>query len=97
MRSAPAAIIGFVRMASGESSTRPLDRRLWPVRVCRLGSEPRDDLSATTSVEARLAMMWPLTLDAWALAGRTLPRYSRRETPVSRRPLAPVTRAGRPR
>jgi hypothetical protein len=84
-------------MVSGEPKTASSDRRSWPVRVYRLGAEPGDDLSATTSVEARLAMMWPLSLDAWTLAGRTLPSYSRRETPLSRRPFSPSTSTSRPR
>ena len=32
-------------------------------------------------------MMWPLTLDAWALSGRPLPGYDRREAPVAVRRL----------
>lgn len=62
-------------------------RREWPVRVYRLGDEPRDDLRATTTAEGRLAMMWPLALEAWALSGRPLPSYSRAEAPVTLRPL----------
>lgn len=60
---------------------RRADRRSWPVRVFRLGREPGDDLSASTSPEERLAMMWPLALDAWALAGLPLPEYPRKEMP----------------
>jgi hypothetical protein len=62
------------------------DRGSWPVRVYRLGEEPSGDLSATTSPEERLAMVWPLTLEAWAWSGREHPNYSRAETPVVRRP-----------
>ena len=62
------------------------DRRDWPVRVYRLGEEPSDDLSRTTSPEERLAMVWKLTLEAWSVSGRAHPEYSRAETPVSRRP-----------
>ena len=62
------------------------DRRSWPVRAYGLGNEPPDDLSATTTPEERLAMMWPLALEAWELTGRPLPEYDRRETPVSFRP-----------
>jgi hypothetical protein len=50
--------------------------------VCRLGSEPSDDLSASTTAEQRLDMMWPLALEAWSLCGRPLPAYERGETPV---------------
>ncbi len=58
------------------------------MRLYRLGAEPGDDLSSTTTVAERLAMMWPLALDAWALTGRPLPDYERAETPVSVRSLA---------
>lgn len=64
------------------------ERRSWPVRVYRLGEEPRDDLSGSTSAEQRLAMVWELTLDAWALAGLPISTYARHETPVSVRALA---------
>ena len=60
-------------------------RRAWLVRKYVLGHEPGDDLSATTTPEERLAMMWPLTLEAWALAGIEVPHYERRRTPVRRR------------
>jgi hypothetical protein len=54
-----------------------------------LGDEPGDDLSATTTPEERLAMMWPLALEAWHVAGLTLPAYPRERMPVScRRPEA---------
>ena len=68
-------------MANGE------DRRDWPYHTYPLGQEPGDDLSATTTAEERIAMMWPLALDAWALAGLPLPTYSRAETPIRMRPL----------
>jgi len=41
-----------------------------------------DDLSASTSVEERLGMMWPLSRDAWLLSGRSIPAYARDQTPV---------------
>ena len=66
------------------------------MRVYRLGAEPDDDLCSTTSAEERLAMMWPLALEAWDFSGRPLPHYSRREAPVSLRPTrASGTERGR--
>jgi hypothetical protein len=50
-----------------------------------LGAEPSDDLSGTTTAEERLAMMWPLALEAWALSGRPIPDYERSAAPVRRR------------
>lgn len=61
---------------------RAVSRRNWPIRVYRLGEEPSEDLSAVTTAAERLAMMWPLALDAWAVAGRPLPDYPRHLAPV---------------
>ena len=63
-------------------SARRHDRTHWPVRKFALGAQPREDLSLSTTAEERLAMMWTLALDAWALSGQALPEYSRRDTPV---------------
>lgn len=57
-------------------------RKNWPVRFFPLGQEPGDDLSATTTASERVAMVWTLTQDAWAAAGRPIPTYSRAETPI---------------
>ncbi len=64
-----------------------MDRASWPVRVYRLGGEPPDDLSATTTPEQRLAMMEALTLEAFALSGQPPAVYSRAQTPVAVRSL----------
>ena len=54
----------------------------WPAAVYRLGEEPGDDLSAVTTAEQRVAMVWELTARMWALTGRPLPSYARAEMPV---------------
>jgi hypothetical protein len=59
---------------------RALERAQWPVRKYALGQEPEDDLSALTCGE-RVAMVWQLTLDAWATMGAEIPDYSRSEMP----------------
>ena len=46
-----------------------------------LDDQPPDDLTAYTSGADRLAMVWPLTVASWALAGRQLPDYERRRAP----------------
>jgi len=46
-----------------------------------LGEEPSDDISATTTAQQRLAMMWPLALRAWSLTGKPLPTYTRANIP----------------
>jgi hypothetical protein len=53
-----------------------------PVRVFKLGEEPGDDLSATTTAEERLLMVHELSRRMWELTGRPIPRYARNELPV---------------
>ena len=57
-------------------------RARWPVRTFRLEDQPGPDLSAITTPEERIAMMWPLARDAWTLAGRAIPTYPRDRMPV---------------
>lgn len=42
-------------------------RRL--VRVFGLREQPGDDISRSTTAEERVAMVWPLTIEAWLLTG----------------------------
>jgi hypothetical protein len=72
----------MIPMEDRERKERAAARRSWPIRVYRLGEEPDDDLSATTTAAERLAMMWPLAVDAWASSGKEIPDYPRNETPV---------------
>jgi len=64
-------------------SSRREERSRWPVRKYSLGAQPGEDLSRSTTAEERLAMMWTLALDAWALSGQPLPEYSRHEAPAT--------------
>ena len=66
------------------------------MRCYRLGEEPGDDLSLSTTAEERLAMVAILSAEAWALAGKPLPDYARHETPIARRPWPVRPRAERP-
>ena len=79
-------------MGDHSASPSASNRLNWPIRKFQLGREPGPDLSATTTPEQRLEMVWPLTLEAWVLTGRSIPKYSRSETPVRKRSLtsAPV-------
>lgn len=75
-----------VREASGgaqpdSAEARRARRASWPIRRFELGQEPSDDLSEWTTANGRLAMVWPLTLLAWSLAGREVPDYDRRDLP----------------
>src|SRR5262245_45485741 len=65
---------------SEERRERAARRGSWPVRRFRLGEES-EDLSAQTSATERIAMMWPLALEAWRLAGLPIPDYERKDAP----------------
>jgi len=70
-----------VKDASPEA--RAAARRNWQAHVFRLGEEPPgDDLSAVTTAEQRLEMVWELTAWMWELSGQPLPSYSRADMPV---------------
>ena len=76
-------------MSDEAFKARAAARKAWPIRRYRLGKEPDDGvLNDIASVNARLAMMWPLALDAWASSGRPLPEYERSTAPgvVIRKP-----------
>jgi hypothetical protein len=69
-------------MAEGSGNdARRAERSRWPLSRYRLGNEPSDDLSASTTAAERIAMMWPLAVTAWKLARRPLPTYDRRTIP----------------
>ena len=63
-----------------ERTTADLDRT--SVKVFRLGDEPADDLTESTTPQERLEILRELTDRAWRLTGRGFPSYSRREIPV---------------
>jgi len=58
--------------------------------VFPLGAEPGGNLSASTTPAQRVAMMWPLALEAWTLTGQALPTYDRGSTPVCVARLPPA-------
>lgn len=62
-------------------------RAAWPIRQFRLGEEPGEDLSATTSAEERLAMMWPMAVDAFCVRGASSAAPPRADWPVRVRRL----------
>ncbi len=64
------------------AARRARARSRWPVLVVSLRDQPADDLSASTTLAERIAMMGPLAEAAWRLAALPLPRYSRRRIPV---------------
>ncbi len=62
-----------------DEAARCAARKDWPVTVHRLGDEPPID---ATTPEQRLAMMWELAVQAWAVAGIPIPDYERKDMPV---------------
>lgn len=62
-------------------------RASWPIRQFRLGEEPGEDLSATTTAEERLSMMWPLALDAFSAGNSLSEALPRADWPVKVRRL----------
>jgi hypothetical protein len=45
------------------------DRSDWPVRKSTLAEQGFEDDLAHLTMGERMALMWPLTVQAWALAG----------------------------
>lgn len=68
-------------MDDSSRKQRALARATWVVSKHKLGDEPLEDLLATTNASERVAMVWRLTRDAWALAGKSMPDYARSEAP----------------
>ena len=62
-------------------------RGAWPIRRFRLGDEPNEDLSETTTADERIAMMWPLALDTFSLGRGTGEPSPRANWPVKVRRL----------
>jgi hypothetical protein len=65
-----------------DRSAIPRDPAVWPLRVFRLGEEPGDDLSLTTTLGQRLEMVWLLRDRMWELTGLPVPSYSRADMPI---------------
>lgn len=63
-----------------DQAERRRQRSAWPVKRVKLGQES-DDLSGETSAADRIAMMWPLALEAWGVAGLPIPAYERKDAP----------------
>jgi hypothetical protein len=70
------------------------DRSNWPIRVCRLGEDADDTLDTTP--EQRLAMMWELVTQGWAIAGRATPTTTT-PTPAFARSTSAIQKNDEPR
>jgi hypothetical protein len=70
-------------MTDDSEATR---RRRSVVRISTLAEQGEEADLAGTTVEERLAMMWPLALDAWAFMGKPVePRLPRHIVRILRR------------
>jgi hypothetical protein len=56
-------------------------RANWPIRQFERGREPVVDPLDSTTIAERVALVWQLTREAWALSGVPVPDYRRCETP----------------
>lgn len=66
-----------------------MDRAQLPTRLYRLGEEPDDDYVARLTPAERMALVWPITLQAWAFQTGTT------DEPRLRRDAGRVIRGGR--
>ena len=65
-----------------DSARRAQERASWPGGKTDLtGADGAENLADSTTVEQRLAMMWPLAVSAWALTGLPMPTYERSQIP----------------
>lgn len=71
----------YLKAMSDDAAARAKARSTWPVRRFKLGEEPSEDLSSTTTPEERVAMMWQLAVDGWSISGRPFPSYTRATMP----------------
>jgi len=69
-------------MSTAPSAPSPPPRSKGSVRILRQGEEPGDDLSASTTPEERIELVWELSRRMWDLTGRPVPRPTRDQLPV---------------
>jgi len=55
----------------------------WPLRSYAIAEEPLRDPLDRSTVDERIAAVWPLTCEAWAVAGKAIPSYLRSTAPGS--------------
>ncbi|HEY4187840.1 MAG TPA: hypothetical protein VGP07_22380 [Polyangia bacterium] len=67
--------------ARERAARRRSNAERWPLRSYPLTDEPVRDPFDRSTVDERVAAMWPLTREAWAVAGLQIPTYTRAETP----------------
>lgn len=67
-------------MSDEARSARARARQQWPVVRGRLDDHD-SELLLDVPPARRVAMVWALTVDAWALRGESIPDYARSEAP----------------
>lgn len=67
-------------LAMTSREARAQARAAWPVRRHRLDDDG-DDVLRDVPPAACVAMVWALTLDAWAASGQPIPTYARADAP----------------
>ncbi len=60
----------------------PSTRTNWPVRILAAGEQSTDDLSASSTAEERLEMVWVLSRRMWELTGHRSPALARENIPI---------------
>ena len=65
-----------------DSHSVPPHRARMPVRIFRLGEEPLDDLTATTTAAERIEMVIQLSARMLLFGGLPSPVYARHDMPV---------------
>jgi len=78
----PGPPVDSLRMPAHPPASADEPRNRGPIRVYRLGAEPGDDLSATSTPEERVALVWELSQRLWALTGQPAPAGSRDRLPI---------------
>jgi hypothetical protein len=70
-----------------QARARAAARAKWPGKKTRLGEEDESVVPSGASPSECVAMVWQLTLDAWAMMEKPIPTYTRAKMPgrVSRR------------
>jgi hypothetical protein len=68
-------------MAESSRAQRAQARARWPLVRVSLAAHDSAELLMSRSATERVAMVWALTLDAWAMRGESLPDYPRALAP----------------
>lgn len=79
--SSSAIVAAMDSEAMERAERRRLQASQWPVRRYDLGREPLRDPLDRSTIDERIAMMWPLAKEAWSVAGKPIANYERKDMP----------------